>query len=69
MRVFTAVIVLCVSALNAQTTSIRILPIELSDRPAALSHAISFSCTTDYDPIAMSYERRVAGKGSRKVSN
>ena len=50
MRVFSAVIVLCVSSLNAQTTSIRILPIELSDRPASLSHAISFSCTTDYDP-------------------
>src|ERR1700730_17052138 len=50
MRVCTAVIVLCVSSLNAQTTSIRILPIDLSDRPASLSHAISFSCTTDYDP-------------------
>ena len=50
MRVCTAVIVLCLSSLNAQTTSIRILPIELSDRPVSLSHAISFSCTTDYDP-------------------
>jgi hypothetical protein len=50
MRVFTAVIVLCLSSPHAQTTSIRILPIELSDRPTSLSHAISFSCTTDYDP-------------------
>jgi hypothetical protein len=50
MKIFTAVIFLWVSALNAQTTSIKILPIELANRPASLSHAISFSCTTDYDP-------------------
>jgi hypothetical protein len=49
MKIFTAVIFLCVSSLNAQTTSIRILPIELPNRPASLSHAVSFSCTTDYD--------------------
>jgi hypothetical protein len=50
VKIFTAVIFLWVSALNAQRTSIKILPIELPDRPASLSHAISFSCTTDYDP-------------------
>jgi hypothetical protein len=50
MKIFTAVIFLCVSLLKAQTTSIKILPIELPNRPASLSHAISFSCTTDYDP-------------------
>ena len=50
MKILAAVIFLCVSSPNAQTTSIGILPIELSDRPASLSHAISFSCTTDYDP-------------------
>ena len=50
MKIFTAVIFLCVSLLNAQTTSIRILPIELPNRPASLSHAVSFSCTTDYGP-------------------
>jgi hypothetical protein len=49
MKIFTAVIFLWVSSLNAQTVSIRILPIELPNRPASLSHAISFSCTTDYD--------------------
>jgi hypothetical protein len=43
MRILTAVIFLWVSALNAQRTSIRILPIELPNRPASLSHAISFS--------------------------
>jgi hypothetical protein len=50
MKIFTAVIFLCVSLLHAQTTSIRILPIELPNRPSSLSHALSFSCTTDYDP-------------------
>jgi hypothetical protein len=50
MKIFATVIFLCVSSLNAQTTSIRILPIELPNRPASLSHAVSFSCTTDYDP-------------------
>src|SRR5580698_22434 len=50
MKIFTAVIFLWVSALNAQMTSIKILPIELPNRPASLSRAISFSCTTDYDP-------------------
>jgi hypothetical protein len=50
MKIFTAVIFLWVSSLNAQTTSIKILPIEFPNRPASLSHAISFSCTTDYDP-------------------
>jgi hypothetical protein len=50
MKIFTAVIFLCVSSLNAQTTSIRILPIELPNRPASISHTVSFSCTTDYDP-------------------
>jgi hypothetical protein len=49
MKIFTAVIFLWVSALNAQMSSIKILPIELPNRPASLSHAISFSCTTDYD--------------------
>jgi hypothetical protein len=49
MKILAAVIFLCVSSPNAQTTSIGILPIELSNRPASLSH-ISFSCTTDYDP-------------------
>ena len=50
MKIFTAVIFLWGALLNAQTTSIKILPIELSNRPASLSRAISFSCTTDYDP-------------------
>jgi hypothetical protein len=50
MKILATVIFLCVSLLNAQTTSIKILPIELSNRPASLSRAISFSCTTDYDP-------------------
>jgi hypothetical protein len=50
MKFFIAVTFLWVSALNAQRTSIRIQPIELPNRPASLSHAISFSCTTDYDP-------------------
>ena len=50
MKIFAAVIFLWVSSLNAQTTSIKILPIDLPNRPASLSHAISFSCTTDYDP-------------------
>jgi len=50
MKIFTAVIFLWVSLLNAQTTSIKILPIDLPNRPASLPHAISFSCTTDYDP-------------------
>jgi hypothetical protein len=50
MKILAAVIFLCVSLLNAQTTSIKILPIELSNRPASLSRAISFSCTTNYDP-------------------
>jgi hypothetical protein len=50
MKILADVIFLCVSLLNAQTTSIKILPIELSNRPASLAHAISFSCTTDYDP-------------------
>ncbi|MDT7815147.1 MAG: hypothetical protein QOJ42_5063, partial [Acidobacteriaceae bacterium] len=50
MKIVAAAIFLCVSSLNAQTTSLKILPIELPNRPASLSHAISFSCTTDYDP-------------------
>ena len=50
MKILAAVMFLCVSLLNGQTTSIKILPIELSNRPASLSRAISFSCTTDYDP-------------------
>jgi hypothetical protein len=50
MKIFIVVIFLCVSSLNAQRTSIRIQPIDLPNRPASLSHAISFSCTTDYDP-------------------
>src|SRR6202789_3616029 len=50
MKILATVIFLCVSLLNAQTTSIKILPIDLSTRPASLSRAISFSCTTDYDP-------------------
>jgi hypothetical protein len=50
MKIFTVVIFLCVSSLNAQRTSIKIQPIELPNRPASLSRTISFSCTTDYDP-------------------
>jgi hypothetical protein len=50
MKILTVVVFLCVSSLNAQMTSIRIQPIELPNRPASLSHAVSFSCTTDYDP-------------------
>jgi hypothetical protein len=50
MKIFTAAIFLCASLLNGQTTSIRILPIELPNRPASLSHDVSFSCTTDYNP-------------------
>jgi hypothetical protein len=50
MKIFIVVILLCVSLINAQTTSIKVLPIDLPNRPASLSHAISFSCTTDYDP-------------------
>jgi hypothetical protein len=50
MKIFTVVIFLCVSSLNAQKTSMRIQPIDLPNRPVSLSHAISFSCTTDYDP-------------------
>jgi hypothetical protein len=50
MKIFIVAIFLCVSLLNAQTTSIRVQPIDLPNRPASLSHAISFSCTTDYDP-------------------
>jgi hypothetical protein len=50
MKIFTAVIFFWVSLLNAQTTSMNILPIDLPNRPASLSHNISFSCTTDYDP-------------------
>jgi hypothetical protein len=49
MKIFNAVIFLCACSLSAQTTSIKILPIELPNRPASLSHAISFSCTADYD--------------------
>ncbi|MEI9978323.1 MAG: hypothetical protein WDN23_04860 [Edaphobacter sp.] len=50
MKILAAVIFLCLSSLNAQTTSIKILPIDLPNRPASLSHSVSFSCTTDYDP-------------------
>ncbi|WP_433974515.1 hypothetical protein [Tunturiibacter lichenicola] len=50
MKILTAVIFLWVSLVNAQTTSIKIQPIDLPNRPASLSHGISFSCTTDYDP-------------------
>jgi hypothetical protein len=50
MKILAAVIFLCASSLNAQRTSIRIQPIDLPNRPASLSHAIAFSCTTDYDP-------------------
>ena len=50
MKIFAVVIFLCVSSLNAQTASIKILPIDLPNRPTSLPHAISFSCTTDYDP-------------------
>jgi hypothetical protein len=50
MKIPAAVLFFCVSLLHGQTTSIRILPIELPNRPASLSHAVSFSCTTDYDP-------------------
>ena len=38
MKILAAVIFLCVSSLNAQTTSIKSLPIELPNRPATLSH-------------------------------
>ncbi|NYF88049.1 hypothetical protein RBB79_00920 [Tunturiibacter empetritectus] len=50
MKIFTAVIFLWVSSISAQTTSIRIQPVDLPKRPASLSRAISFSCTLDYDP-------------------
>jgi hypothetical protein len=50
MKIFTVVIFLCLSSLNAQTTSIKIQPVDPPNRPASLSHAISFSCTMDYDP-------------------
>jgi hypothetical protein len=50
MKIFTGIIFLWVSSLNAQTTSIKILPIGIPNRSASLSHAISFSCTTDYNP-------------------
>ena len=49
MKILAAVILLCLTSLNAQTTSIKILPVEPPNRPTSLSHAISFSCTTDYD--------------------
>jgi hypothetical protein len=49
MKIFTVVIFLCVSALRAQRTSIKVLPIDPPNRPASLSQAISFSCTTDYE--------------------
>jgi hypothetical protein len=50
MKIFPVIILFCVSALHAQRTSIKILPIDLPNRPASLPNTISFSCTTDYDP-------------------
>ncbi|MGF7181309.1 hypothetical protein [Tunturiibacter psychrotolerans] len=50
MKLFSALIFLWASLLNAQTTSIKIQPIDLPNRPPSLSPALSFSCTTDYDP-------------------
>jgi hypothetical protein len=47
---FAAAVFLLILPLHAQTTSIKVTQVELTGRPPTLSGAISFSCTTDYDP-------------------
>jgi hypothetical protein len=50
MKIAAAVVFLLILPLFGQTTSIKVTQVEVTAWPPTLSRAISFSCTTDYDP-------------------
>jgi hypothetical protein len=50
MKIVAAFFYLLILPIYGQTTSIKVTRVELTGLPPTLSGAISFSCTTDYDP-------------------